>query len=171
MARHLGDRRRDGSDLPFPEPNGHDLTRTIIAGFRPILGRMSAANVNSTAYGIGRLPLGVALLAILIGIFGFLVLLAGLVLVVFGTGLAFGTGSVTVFGTGGTVAGLILAVIGIVILAVATGLWDQELWALAMAILVLMFYGIIEFAAQAWLGFLVVAALLVYLVAVSGHFD
>jgi hypothetical protein len=119
---------------------------------------------------IGRLPLGVALLAILIGIFGFFVLVAGVVLLVFGTGLALASGG-TVFGFGGTVAGLVLLILGIVTLAVAVGLWDQELWALALAILVLLFYGAVEVLDAAWLGALIVAVLLIYLVAVSGHFD
>lgn len=120
---------------------------------------------------IGRLPLGVAILAILIGIVGFVILLGGLILLVVGTGVVFGSGSVTVFGTGGTIAGLILLIIGIVTLAVATGLWDQELWALALAVIVMLFFAAVEFFSGAWLGFIVAALLLVYLVAVSGHFD
>jgi hypothetical protein len=133
----------------------------------------ATANANATySTGIGSLPLGVAILAILIGIFGFFVLLAGVLLFVFGTSVVFGTGgAVTVFGTGGTVAGIILALIGIVILAVATGLWDQELWALAIACIVLLFYGAVELFAAAWLGLLVVVLLLAYLAAVSSHFD
>lgn len=130
------------------------------------------STASGSGYGnLGPLPLGVALLAILIGIFGFFVLVVGLLLLVFGTALAFGAGTVTVFGTGGAVAGLIIFVIGLVILVVATGLWDQELWALALAILVLLFYGAVEFFSQSWLAVLIIAALLVYLVAVSSHFD
>lgn len=120
---------------------------------------------------IGRLPLGVAVLAILIGIFGFFVFLTGLLLILFGTGFAFGGGSVTIFGTGGTIAGLIILVLGALILLVSSGLWDQELWALALAVIVLLFYGFVTFVSGAWLAFLVVGALVVYLIAVSGHFD
>jgi hypothetical protein len=131
---------------------------------------MSTVSQRSYSY-IGRLPLGVALIAILVGIFGFFVLVAGAFLLVFGTALAVGTGPVTVFGAGGALAGLILLIVGAVTLAVAVGLWDQELWALALAILVLLFFGVVELFSQAWLGLLIVAALLVYLVAVSSHFD
>jgi hypothetical protein len=120
---------------------------------------------------IGPLPLGVALLAVLIGIFGFFVLLAGLLLLIFGTAYVFGVGAVTVFGVGGVVGALIVVLVGVVILVVASGLWDQELWALALAILVLLFYGVVEFLSASWLGLLIVVALLIYLVAVSGHFD
>ncbi|MGI0151685.1 MAG: hypothetical protein ACREC5_07105, partial [Thermoplasmata archaeon] len=98
-------------------------------------------------------------------------LAVGALLLVFGTGLAVGGGSVTVFGTGGAVAGLVILIIGIVILAVAVGLWDQELWALALAVIVLLFYGVIEFLSASWLAVVIIALLLVYLVAVSGHFD
>ena len=130
------------------------------------------SNVSGYGYpNIGQLPLGVAVLAILIGIFGFFILLGGALLLVFGTGLVFGSGSVTVLGTGGTIAGLILLIVGILTLCVATGLWNQELWALALAVIVLLFYGIVEFVSQAWLGLVIVAILLVYLVAVSNHFD
>jgi hypothetical protein len=127
---------------------------------------------SSTGYqSIGRLPLGVALLAVLIGLVGFFVILGGAFLLLFGTSLAFGNGSVTVFGSGGTIAGLVLLLVGILTVAVAGGLWNQELWALVLAILVLLFYGLVEFVAQSWFGFLVAGLLLVYLVAVSGHFD
>jgi hypothetical protein len=42
---------------------------------------------------------------------------------------------------------------------------------LALAIIVLLFYGVVEFVSGAWLGLLVVSVLLIYLVAVSSHFD
>jgi hypothetical protein len=132
----------------------------------------TTTTVQSGSYpALGRLPLGVALLALLIGIFGFFVLVAGVLLLVFGTSLVLGPGSLTVFGTGGTIAGLVLTLLGAIILAVASGLWDQQLWALALAILVLLLYGFVELVAQSWVGLLVVAALLVYFVAVSNHFD
>lgn len=121
---------------------------------------------------IGQLPLGVAILAVLIGIFGFVVFLVGLLLLLSIAGLTLGGVVVTsVFGTTGAVAGLIIVIIGLVILAVATGLWDQELWALVLAIIVLLFYGVAEFFSGNWIGLGIVALLLVYLVAVSGHFD
>ena len=124
------------------------------------------------SYGyVGRLPLGVAILAVLIGIVGFFVIIGGVLLLVFGTSLAFGSGSLTVFGSAGTVTGLILLIVGIVTVAVAAGLWNQELWALVLAILVVAFYALIDFASGAWFGFIIAAVLLVYLLAVSGHFD
>ena len=124
----------------------------------------------AAGFGVGRLPLGVAILAVLMGVFGFFVLLVGLLVafVGIGAGLAAGT---SVFGATGLVAGLILFVIGAVILGVAVGLWNQELWALVLAIITLLFFGVVEFVSASWLALIVVAALLVYLVAVSNHFD
>ena len=51
------------------------------------------------------------------------------------------------------------------------GLWNQRMWALVVAILVLLFYGVLEFLSAAWFGLIIVALLVVYLAAVSGHFD
>jgi hypothetical protein len=121
---------------------------------------------------LGQLPLGVAILAVLIGIFGFFVLLIGLLFLFVAAGVALGgVGVTSVFGVTGTVAGIIIAIIGLVILAVAVGLWNQELWALVLAILVLLFYGVVEYLSAAWVGLLIVVLLLVYLGAVSRHFD
>jgi hypothetical protein len=124
-----------------------------------------------TSTGIGRLPLGVAIIAILIGIFGFFVFIVGLLLLLFGTAVAVGGGSVGVFGLGGAIGGLIILILGLIFLAVAFGLWNQELWALVLAILVLLFYGAVEFVSHSWVALIIVVLLLVYLVAVSKHFD
>jgi hypothetical protein len=118
-----------------------------------------------------RLPLGVAILAILIGIFGFFVLIDGLLLLLTVAGVSLGgLGVTSVFGATGIVAAIIIVIIGLVILGTAVGLWNQELWALVLAILVLLFYAVVEFVGSAWLSLLIVVLLLVYLVAVSRHF-
>jgi len=120
----------------------------------------------------GRLPLGVAILAILIGIFGFFVLIRGLLLLLTVAGVSLGALGVTVvFGMTGIGAAIIVLVVGLVILGTAFGLWNQELWALVLAIIVLLFYAVVEFLGSAWLGLVIVVLLLVYLVAVSSHFD
>jgi uncharacterized membrane protein len=121
------------------------------------------------ASNLGGLPLGVAILAILIGIFGFFIIVLGLLLLV-GVAVS-GVGLASVFGMTGTIAGVIILIIGIIILAVAVGLWNQELWALVLAILVLLFYGVVDFLASSWVGLIIVVLLLIYLVAVARHFD
>jgi hypothetical protein len=118
---------------------------------------------------VGRLPLGVAVLAVLIGIFGFFIFALGLIVLIAGVGIGL-AGGATVFGVSGLLAGLIILIIGGIILAVAFGLWDQELWALALAIIVLGILGAVEFFSGSWLAFLVAVLLLVYLVVVSNHF-
>ncbi len=122
----------------------------------------------ASSNGVGRLPLGVAILAILIGIFGFFVFLGGLLAVLLGVSIA---GYSTVFGLSGILAGVVILILGLVILAVAVGLWNQELWALALAVLVLLVYGVVEYVSGEWLGLIIVALLVVYLVAVRSHFD
>jgi hypothetical protein len=119
---------------------------------------------------VGRLPLGVAVLAVLVGIFGFFIFALGLIVVIAGVGIGL-AGGATVFGVGGLLGGLIILVIGAVILGVAFGLWDQELWALALAIIVLGVLGAVEFFSGSWLALLVVVLLIVYLAVVSNHFD
>jgi hypothetical protein len=125
----------------------------------------------STSNSLGGLPLGVAILAVLIGLFGFFVIILGL-LIIFGSAVVLGgVGVTSVFGMSGTIGGIIVLIIGIIILAVAVGLWNQELWALVLAILVLLFYGVVDFIASSWLGLIIVVLLLIYLVAVARHFD
>lgn len=125
-----------------------------------------------TMESIGGLPLGVAILAVLIGIFGFFVIILGLLLLFAAAGVVLGgVGVASVFGMTGTIAGIIVLIVGIIILGVAVGLWNQELWALVLAILVLIFFGVVDFVASSWLGLVIVVLLLVYLVAVASHFD
>ncbi len=122
--------------------------------------------------GIGQLPLGVAILAIIIGIFGFFVFLLGLLVLLAVSGAVIGgIGVTSVFGATGAVAGTIVLIIGLVILGVAVGLWNQELWALALAIIVLLLYGALDLLSGAWFSLAIVALLLIYLAAVSSHFD
>jgi hypothetical protein len=117
-------------------------------------------------------PLGVAILAVLIGLLGFITLIAGILLLV---GVAAGAFLAVpgFFGYGGLTLGAIILVIGIILLAVATGLWDLRMWALALAILVLIFYLVIYALGGDFLslGFIVSLILLLYLVAVSRHFS
>jgi hypothetical protein len=121
---------------------------------------------------IGQLPLGVAILAVLIGLFGLFVIILGLAFLFVAAGfLLGGVGVASVFGYTGTIAGLIILVIGAIIFGTAIGLWNQELWALVLAILVLIFYAIVEYVSSAWFGLVIVVLLLIYLVAVSSHFD
>jgi|HubBroStandDraft_1064217.scaffolds.fasta_scaffold73905_2 hypothetical protein len=129
-------------------------------------------SLRSAMQNIGQLPLGVAILAILVGLFGFFVVILGLAFLFVAAGfLLSGLGISSVFGYTGATAGVIILIVGLIILGAAVGLWNQRLWALVLAILVLLVYGALELVSSAWLGLIVVAVLIVYLIAVSSHFD
>ena len=128
--------------------------------------------MGATTYPTPGRPLGVAIIAVLIGIFGFFILLAGILLIVGVAASAFF--AVPVFlGYGGLTLGLIIFVIGLILLAVAYGLWDLRMWALVLAILVLILYVVVYALAGDFvsLGFILSLILLLYLVAVSRHFS
>jgi hypothetical protein len=132
-----------------------------------------------TEYAAPRLPLGVAILAVLAGIFGAFVLIAGFVVVLFALLAVGSVGWTAAFGTG-LLAGLITFILGSVVLAIAFGLWDQELWAFVIAIIatacaVGWFVALPLMGGGAVVSVLNVpavisAVLLVYLLAVQDHF-
>lgn len=119
-------------------------------------------------------PLGVAILAFLIGLFGFLWFIIGL-LVVAGvsihafTGLGFNSsfGPVT-----GLFGGVVILILGLIVLGVAVGLWRLHMWALVLALLVLILEMVVYGIAGAFLtfGFIVSLLLFLYLIAVHRHF-
>jgi hypothetical protein len=121
------------------------------------------------------LPLGVAILAILIGIYGFLVFVLGL-LVAVASSYAGSLGAANpahALGVTGLVAGIIILIIGLIILGTAVGLWDLRMWALVLAILVLIVIVGLDALAGAFVsfGFIVGVILIIYLAAVSRHFS
>jgi hypothetical protein len=117
----------------------------------------------------GSLPLGVAILAVLIGIVGFVFLLVGVLLIVY---LSAGALSGFVVYGASLVGGLVLLILSLVMLAVAYGLWNQELWALVLSIIVVGFLWLSDVVAGRIfsLGAILLFLLLVYLVAVHRHF-
>ena len=123
-----------------------------------------------TGPGFGhRLPLGVAILAVLIGLFGVFYLLIGVLVVLV---VAVGSGLIPhLLGTG-LLAGALLIVLGVVLLVVAAGLWHLELWALVLSILVVGALWLSDVVSGSWLSLRAIIALLllVYLVAVHREF-
>lgn len=120
-----------------------------------------------------NLPLLVGILAILIGIVGILVLLVGLFALLVGLGVlgpkyAVLTGSL--FGSV-VILGVYYFILGIVMVAIARGLWDQEIWALytlGLVVVLELVGSVLDFDL-----FLIIVfgLLLVYLVAVREHFS
>lgn len=122
-----------------------------------------------------RRPLGVAILSVLIGLYGFVVFLIGLLIAV-GSSLSSTLGGATPLhslGATGVLAGLIVLVIGLIILGLAVGLWHLRMWALVLTILFLIVVVVLDGLAGAFVsfGFIVGVILLIYLVAVSRHFS
>lgn len=116
-------------------------------------------------------PLGVAILSVLLGIYGFLVFLFGL-LVIAGIAVSSYLGISHFAGYGGYVLGSIVAVIGLVILGVAVGLWHLRMWALVLALIVTFVELAVNGIAGNFVsfGFIVALILFVYLLAVHRHF-
>lgn len=116
-------------------------------------------------------PLGVAILSVLVGIYGFLVFLFGL-LVIVGIGVSNYLGVSHFAGYSGYVLGVVVAVIGLVILGVAVGLWHLRTWALVLALIVTFFELVVNGIAGNFvsLGFILALIVFLYLLAVHRHF-
>ena len=117
-------------------------------------------------------PLGVTILAILIGIFGFLLLVSGALLLVGAHGFSLLGLPRTLFGLGGPVAGLLALVVGLILLGLALGLWNLRMWAYVLT-LVFVIFEMISFGLGGGIltiGFLFLLFLLVYLLVIARYF-
>ena len=119
-------------------------------------------------------PLGVAILSVLIGLYGFIVFLLGLLIVV-GSTLLGGLGKTNLlgsFGVADVTGGAILLIIGLIILGLAVGLWHLRLWALVLTVIFLVVEMVLYGLAADFVsfGFIIAVLLFVYLLAVSRHF-
>jgi hypothetical protein len=133
------------------------------------------SNITSAPPPTYTRPLGVAILAVLIGIYGFIVFLLGLLVAVGSSilGSASGLNPFHFLGVTGVVAGLVILVIGLIILGLAVGLWHLRMWALVLTILFLLVEVVVYGLAGQFItfGFILAVILLIYLVAVSRHFS
>ena len=118
-----------------------------------------------------RLPVGVAVVSVVIGLIGFVMVLAAILFVLNQLVGATVPTSLEIFSAVDLFGALILLVVGAALLAIATSLWRQETWALWTTI-------VLVFAMTAYLfftGFITVlfvlfVVLLVYLLAVRRYF-
>ncbi len=118
-----------------------------------------------------RLPVGVAILAVLLATFAIVMILAGtlfLLNAIFGNLVP---SDLEIFQSINPLGATILVVLGAALLSMATALWDQETWALWTSI-VLVFATIayLFFTGSITVLFLVFVVLLVYLLAVRRYF-
>lgn len=115
-------------------------------------------------------PLGVAILAVLIGIVAAILLIGSLLLFLFGAA-AYAHSAYAFFGPS-IVGAVVLLVFSLILFAVATGLWDLKLWALVLSIIVvaLLWIGEAITGGLLNLGGILLLLLLIYLAAVHRHF-
>jgi hypothetical protein len=138
---------------------------------------MAPATVNQSGYQqdsrVGELPILVGIMAILIGLFGLFWVVVGAVLILAALGIFVAPAFVAFSWVGGSVlvAGAITLIFGAVLVAVATGLWDLETWALYLTGIVLVgIIALLVLAGSFGIGLVLAVVLLVYLIAVSPHF-
>ncbi len=133
---------------------------------------MSATYSPPPPQSIGRLPLGVAILAILIGIVAFFYLIVAIFAF-----LSVALFHVYLIAGVGLLAAVITFILAIILFVVAGGLWNQRLWALALAIIVVLIllaesvYGLYVGRSVSLVAAIIEGLLLIYLIAVSGHFS
>ncbi|HYA11013.1 MAG TPA: hypothetical protein VEH10_05025 [Thermoplasmata archaeon] len=117
------------------------------------------------------LPLGVAILSLLVGLYGFVVFVVGL-LIVAKVAVSSYLGLPSTFGLSGYELGAVVAVIGLIILGIGVALWRLRLWALVLGLLFLL-YELVSYAYAGHyvsFGFLFALLVFLYLIAVNRHF-
>ncbi|HYA71370.1 MAG TPA: hypothetical protein VEH28_08415 [Thermoplasmata archaeon] len=118
-----------------------------------------------------RLPLGVAIVSVLIAIFGVVMLLAGMLYLLATLSFSIVSPSLEIFPSVDIYGAAILAILGAALIGIATSLWRQETWALWTTI-------VLVFATSAYLFFtdyitvlfLVFVLLFLYLISVRRYF-
>ncbi|MFZ0699109.1 MAG: hypothetical protein WAN74_02815 [Thermoplasmata archaeon] len=88
-------------------------------------------------YGTPGLPLGVAIIAILVGIVGAFLFVSGIIVILASLVHTISSGQFATWFGQTLLAGIVTLIFGLILVAVAFGLWDQSLWAYALAVLVL----------------------------------
>jgi hypothetical protein len=117
------------------------------------------------------LPIGVAIVCILIAVGGIVVLVSGLLFLLNQyLGTAIPTQLLIVHQVD-VIGAAVLVLLGAVLLGVATALWNQEAWALYTTVVVLFLaLGYLFFTGSITVVFLLFLLLFVYLLAVRHHF-
>jgi len=118
-----------------------------------------------------RLPLGIAILSVLIAVFGLLMLLAGLLFVLAQLAGQVVPSSLEIFQSIDVVGALVLLLLGAALVGIATALWRQETWALWTTIaLVFATTAYLFFTGSITILFLIFVVLFIYLISVRRYF-
>ena len=120
---------------------------------------------------VPRLPVGVAIVSVLIAIFGVVMLLGGMIYLLATLSVNIVSPSLEIFPSIDVYGAAILAILGAALIGIATSLWRQETWALWTTI-------VLVFATAAYLFFtdyitvlfLVFVVLFIYLISVRRYF-
>jgi len=118
-----------------------------------------------------RLPIGVAVVSVLLALFGVVMLLAGLLFLLATVASAVVPSSLEIFQSIDLYGAAILAILGAALIGIATSLWRQETWALwTMLVLVFATAAYLFFTGSITVLFLIFVVLFLYLIAVRRYF-
>jgi hypothetical protein len=120
---------------------------------------------------VPRRPLGVAIISVLIAVFGLVIVLAGLIYLLAAFLGGYAPTSVDVLPSIDTLGAVILVFLGAALLGIATSLWRQETWALwTTIVLVFLTTAYLFFTGSITVLFLVFVVMFVYLISVRRYF-
>jgi hypothetical protein len=118
-----------------------------------------------------RLPVGVAVVSVLIAAFGLVLLLGGLIYLLASLPVGIVSPSLEIFPSIDLYGAAILAILGASLLGIATSLWRQETWALwTMLALVFATSAYLFFTGSISVLFLIFVVLFLYLISVRRYF-
>lgn len=118
-----------------------------------------------------RLPLGVAVVSVLLAAFGVVMLLAGLLYLLATVASDVVPSSLEIFQSIDLYGAAILAILGAALIGIATSLWRQETWALwTTLVLVFATSAYLFFTGSITVLFLIFVVLFIYLISVRRYF-
>lgn len=118
-----------------------------------------------------HLPIGVAVVSVLIAAFGVVMLLAGLLFLLATIAVDVVPTSLEIFQSIDVYGAAILAILGAALIGIATSLWRQETWALwTTLVLVFATAAYLFFTGSITVLFLIFVVLFVYLISVRRYF-
>ncbi|HXQ78658.1 MAG: hypothetical protein WB788_02770 [Thermoplasmata archaeon] len=118
-----------------------------------------------------RLPIGVAIVSVLIAAFGVVMLLAGLLFLLATISTTVVPASLEIFQSIDIYGATILAVLGAALIGIATALWRQESWSLwTTLVLVFATAAYLFFTGSITVLFLIFVVLFLYLISVRRYF-
>jgi len=118
-----------------------------------------------------KLPLGVAIVSVLLAALGVVMLLAGMLYLLATVSSTVVPSSLEIFQSIDLYGAVILAILGAAVIGIATSLWRQETWALwTMVVLVFATSAYLFFTGSITVLFLVFVVLFLYLISVRRYF-